>query len=330
MPTIWEELDWRNYVKSFSQIELLSICYPEIVEGLQCSPIRIDHNPSFFVTYFPNGDVGFKDFATGPIGSFWNFVQTKEHISFDLALLWVYLQLKGSGHTSLPRTYQNVLKGLKFTLGVSRVDWSKASLAYWESYHISQATLDRYRVAPIKTIYFYPNTEKESLVSVNPNQSFVYKEIKDGETYLKTYCPFAEKKSKWFAVADSKSGVWHGWSQMRPSGDLLFIDTSLKDVMACAETFPQYDSSSMYSETLTPKPQIIKELRERFEKIIIVGDNDYTNPNNPGKQNAERLANLFDCNYILIPETYECKDRAELLRKVGKEESVKIFNKLIL
>ncbi len=329
MPTQWEEINFRNYVKSFSQIELLNICYPDVVEGLQCSPIRVDNNTSFYVTYFPNGDVGFKDFATGPVGNFWKFVQIKENKSFDSALLWVYLRLKGAGYTSLPKIKQNGLKSFKFTLGVSRVNWNESNLEYWKSYGISLATLNRYRVDPIKTIYFYPGTSNESSISVDSNNSYVYKEIKDGEIYLKTYCPLADRRSKWFAVADSKSGVWHGWSQMRQFGELLFIDTSLKDVMVAHETFPQYDSVSMYAETLNPKPQIILELKKRFKKIIIFGDNDYSNPNNPGKKNAARISELFDSKYILIPEKYGCKDRAELRKKVGKEEYIKIINKLI-
>jgi hypothetical protein len=318
----WKEIELDNFIYNSTQLDLLNILYPNIKEGKQNSPIREDNNPSFIASFYPNGNVYFHDMRFGKIGGLYEFISQIENISEKEVKAFITKKLNG---VVLPNTYKKRFKAhikQDFYLGVSRVPWNKINSLYWLKYGLSNNVLDYFGVSPIKTIFF-----NEGIRNVDQNCSYVYKEIKDEKVFLKTYCPTLEK-GKWWSNAKYNDGVWHGWTKMRETGDLLIIDKSLKDTMVAFNTFPQYDSVSQFGEMVIPKPHIIQELKNRFKTILILADNDFDKSSNWGILQGKKLSEAFKIPYIFIPDKYQSKDRSDLWINYG-EESLKIINGLI-
>lgn len=80
---------------------------------------------------------------------------------------------------------------------------------------------------------------------------------------------------------------------------------------------------SMQGEGYLPKDSVIEELKSRFENVWIFFDNDYNNPNNPGRTDAKNLCSKYGLFYVEIPSKYKSKDPSDLFKNHGKETYLK-------
>lgn len=85
----------------------------------------------------------------------------------------------------------------------------------------------------------------------------------------------------------------------------------------------------MQGEGYEPKPQIIEELKSRYQNIIVFYDNDFTNEENPGRVDSIKLAEKYRLKRIEIPAIYEAKDPSDLYKKYGKKKYMEIMNDLL-
>ena len=138
----------------------------------------------------------------------------------------------------------------------------------------------------------------------------------------KIYSPY-EVKNKWLSNTN-KTDI-QGYDQLPTNGEKLIITSSLKDVMCLHAA--GYNAIAMQSEMQLPTEKLISELKNRFNKIDILYDNDFEKANNPGQTMAKKICDLYGFKNILLPDEYKSKDPSDLVNKVGNfNELKKILN----
>ena len=74
-----------------------------------------------------------------------------------------------------------------------------------------------------------------------------------------------------------------------------------------------------------PDERLISELKERFNTIEILYDNDFNKEDNPGQAMAKKICNLYGFKNICLPKQFESKDPSDLVNTVGGFNELKII-----
>ena len=86
-----------------------------------------------------------------------------------------------------------------------------------------------------------------------------------------------------------------------------------------------YHAIAMQSEMQMPDEKLISELKERFNTIDILYDNDFDKLSNPGQTMAKKICDLYGFNNICLPKTFESKDTSDLVSKQSSFNELKII-----
>ena len=282
------------------------------------SPLRTnDKIPSFNVFYSKQyGCLLFKDFA-GRRGDCIRFVQYLLGLrTYYEAINQIDKDMNNSPFIHKTEFIDKPKLEKAYTdIKVVKDIWKNSDLEFWALFGISQPTLELFNVIPIRGYYM------NDIYNETKGLAFAYIEFKDDEITYKIYRPNASKENKW--RTNHPFNVHQGYTQLPPSGELLIITKSLKDVMCLYEVAKQ-SSIGIQSESSYIKDSVIDEYKTRFKKVIILFDND-----RQGIDLAKSYTEKYDLPSILIPEEYHCKDFSDLVKNYGKPFANSIFNKLI-
>lgn len=291
------------------------------------SPLGKDSVPSFGFFIGEGNEICFKDFRLGA-GDFVKFVMMKFNINYYEALSKIVIDLGIEGNFVLKKTTltikhpikydkENILKSYeKNKLRKKRREWNLYDKAYWKSYGISSKTLEKYNVEPISHIFL-----GDKIIQAD-RHAYCYIEHKDGIETYKIYQPF-NKEYKW--LNNHNYSVIQGWSQLPDKGEDLIITKSLKDVMSIVEN-TGIPSIALQNENLLPKNQIVEQLKNRFNNIYLLYDNDFDKEINYGQKYVEKLLQEFGGAFnIVVPDKYQCKDFTDLYKTFGKDVAVKFI-----
>jgi hypothetical protein len=282
------------------------------------SDIREDNSPTVYITPY-NGKLLYKDFGNSDhTFDCFNYVKYKYNCSFIEALRIIDCDF----NLGLSANKDNI----KFTMGYMAYKqkkptfnkqqviirkkkrlWNKDDAKFWSKYLISKKTLTSFAVEPIS--YFWVNNNRFTCKSIS--YAFKFK------NRYKIYSPY-EDKNKW--LSNTNKADIQGYNQLPNKSERLIITSSLKDVM-CLHT-AGYHAIAMQSEMQMPDEKLISELKERFNTIEILYDNDFTKKSNPGQTMAKKICDLYGFKNIYLPDELESKDPSDLVNKVGN------FNKL--
>ena len=294
------------------------------------SPLRKDNRPSFGL-YSPNGKrIYFVDFATKDrgglfdlLGHMWNcsYKEVLTRINGDISKFCSSANI----HSYTPCAVRSTNSYNKNTdLQCKIRDWRDYDIEYWASYGI---TLDWLKYAEV-----YPISHKivikdgHRYVFGADKYAYTYVEHKEGKVTLKIYQPFNKAGYKWSSNIDRS--VWSLWTKIPECGDNLIISSSVKDCLNIMCNF-KIPSICLQGEGYLPKPHIMEELKSRYKNIIVFFDNDFTNPNNPGHNDAKRLSEEYNLKMVEIPKKYESKDPSDLFKKYGKNKYLEIMNEIL-
>ncbi len=204
-------------------------------------------------------------------------------------------------HKHIPCTVRSTIECKKSTDLQCKVrDWASYDVEYWESYGISLDWLKYAEVYPISHKIIIKNGNK--YVFKADKYAYAYVEHKEGKVTLKVYQPFNKDGYKWSSNIDRS--VWSLWTKIPKFGNNLIISSSVKDCLniMCNLGIP---AICMQGEGYKPKPQIIEELKSRYKNIILFYDNDYNNPDNPGKKDSMELSLMQGEGYKPKPQIIE-------------------------
>ena len=295
------------------------------------SPFREDKNPSLGLTKY-NGMIVFKDFATGENGTLYTLLAKIYNISFDEMLLKIYSEINKiqcsnitglDKSTSVKRSIKSKPSHVIQNMAVSLRKWEKHDIEYWESYGISLQYLKLSNTFPLMTLHI--TKDKQTYHIPADKYAYVFFEYKDGVESFKIYQPFNDVY-KW--INKHNNSVWDLWDKLPPKGKYLIITSSRKDALCIWEN-TSIPSISLQSEQYLPKKHVVEILKNRFEYVFVLYDNDFTKEENIGDIAATKLSETFGLKKLTVPSHYGVKDTSDLCKKYGRQEVKKFIIKLI-
>lgn len=195
-------------------------------------------------------------------------------------------------------------------------DWEKYDLDYWAKYGLNKQWLKFGGIYPISfyyiTQYGYTDIRKAD------KYAYVYVEHKDSKVTYKIYQPFNKVGLKW--RSNNNNSIWELWNCLPQTYDFLIITKSRKDALSIMAT-ADIPATSLQAEGTIPKPQVIKELKERFKNIFLLYDNDYDADENWGQGYSKKLSKKFELPDIFIPDKFESKDYTDFIIKYSIKEA---------
>ncbi|HEY8361781.1 MAG TPA: hypothetical protein VIK77_02710 [Tissierellaceae bacterium] len=320
------DANYSDVKKRLGDLQILLHYIPDLKIGINHSPLRRDLHPSFF-TYISNGVFFAKDLRTNKFYNAESLLSEKLNLPYKKLIPKLYEDLKNkksNPNLVLTRGKNNKHLNSKksFSLGVNKRDWKKHDIEYWKQFNISLKQLKRYHVDPISMYYLY--IDDIEIIKKAEKYAYVYREFKDGKVTLKVYQPYS-KTDKWYA--EGTKDIWEGWSQLKNT-DILIWQKALKDSMCIDENTP-FASCNLRAESIFPKPKVVKELKQRYKQIYILGDNDFDKAENWGRIMATKLSEFTGLPRIEIPDEYEAKNYSDSVHKYGVEKTNEILFKLI-
>ena len=293
------------------------------------SPLRQDRRPSFGL-YSPDGRrIYYTDLSTRDRGGLFDLLGNMWGCSYNEVLTRINEDISKFNsstniHKYTPCTVRSTSTYNKDTDLQCKVrNWRDYDIEYWASYGISLEWLKYAEVYPISHKIVIKDGHR--YVFGADKYAYAYVEHKEGKVFIKVYQPF-NNKYKWCSNIDRS--VWSLWTKIPKFGDNLIISSSVKDCLniMCNLNIP---AICMQGEGYEPKSKIIEDLKDRYKNIIIFYDNDYNNPDNPGRKDSKKLSLDYNLKRVEIPNKYESKDPSDLFKKYGKEKYLEIMNSIL-
>lgn len=283
-------------------------CVPEVIN----SPLRQDNNPSLglFINNKTNS-LWFKDFGSGEKGSLYDLLAKMWNVSKDK----VYDRILEDMPAPAPMRKHGV-KVYRKSAGKVEVrvrEWRDYDIAYWDSYGISLPWLKFGEIYPISHIILTKNGHSYPIPA--EKYAYVYVERKDGIVSFKIYQPYS-KEYKWMSKHDSS--VWDLWTKIPEKGDKLIITSSRKDALAIWSN-TGIPALSLQGEGYIPKKHVVQQLKDRYNKVYVLYDNDFQSEENHGRMYGKMIAERFNVTQIEIPEKWGSKDPSDLVKNHGRE-----------
>ena len=299
------------------------------IDSFPCSissPLRDDdRNPSFSIIEKEDGTVIWKDFGTGEAGNATSLMAKLWHVTYSEALLKIKMDVgEPIPRVSLVRRYKGkVHVTSNSSIKVHIREWKDWDREYWNSYGISEKFAKWCNVYPISHAFFTKedkNGIKHTVSIPMDKYAYAYFEWKDGKQSIKLYQPFSSTM-KWLSKHDAS--VWDLWKQAfrwaeKNTDDAIIITSSRKDAMCIWENLG-IPAMALQGEGYLPKPQVMKQVFERFKTVYLWYDNDFKHKeDNPGQDNAKKLIELYpSLKNICIPSEMKCKDPSDLVKTWG-------------
>ena len=199
-------------------------------------------------------------------------------------------------------------------------EWKEHDIEYWKLHGVDIEWLNLGEVYPIS--HYFINGS----IRYAEKYAYAYIERKDNRITYKIYQPFS-KENKW--LNNNNASVWELWECLPETYKYLIITKSRKDALSIMSTL-RIPSTSLQAEGTIPKPQVMQELKDRFDNIYLLYDNDFEKDTNYGMEYSKRLSEEYDIPMIRIPDEYAEKDYSDLVKRYGKEKAKKIITNLII
>ena len=293
-------------------------CVPEVIN----SPLRQDNNPSLglFINNRTNS-LWFKDFGSGEKGSLYDLLAKMWNVSKDK----VYDRILEDMPAPAPMRKHGV-KVYRKSAGKVEVrvrEWRDYDIAYWDSYGISLPWLKFGEIYPISHIILTKNGHSYPIPA--EKYAYVYVERKDGIVSFKIYQPYS-KEYKWMSKHDSS--VWDLWTKIPEKGDKLIITSSRKDALAIWSN-TGIPALSLQGEGYIPKEHVVQQLKDRYNKVYVLYDNDFQSEENHGRMYGKMIAERFNVTQIEISEKWKSKDPSDLVKNHGREVLRRVIYELV-
>jgi hypothetical protein len=295
-----------------------------VKKGLFRSPLRSDRTPT--VSFYRSAKTGrliYKDFGySDHTGDFVSVVMYKFSCSYYQAL-----QIIANDFGIITR--KNLVKNkpkMEFTntrfeetgdavIQVEIKDFTDKELKWWNKYGITLETLNKYRVYSCKNVFL----NGDLFYLHNPNKLVFgyYGGIRENIERWRIY-NVGQRKYKF--VSNWKSFRLQGEHMLPKTGDVLTVTKSMKDCMTLYEL--GIPSVAPISENLFLTESKYNKLKERFNKIVVLYDNDLA-----GISNMNKIRHKYDVSPIWIPRKYGAKDISDFRALYGEEKTLELIEK---
>ena len=280
------------------------------------SPFREDHSPSCVFYYNKQGKLFFRDFGQGRPMDCFDVCQKVNDLTFSETLKVVVddFNLLNGTHVKKDYSYLDAQKAeaegptimsIEPLVRDGKLYYDKKALDFWESVGVSQQTLQKYKVFQLNQAWCNQKVVYRYLAS-SPGFAYWF----GGDDY-KFYFPFKDKV-RFMQNTDRIQGE----DQLPAEGDVLVITKSMKDTML----FHEYGIAACapQSEVHPFTDEQVADWKERFDRIVLVYDFDYT-----GVKNVNKLRKQYDLEYLFVEGAKDLSD----LYKVSPYHAEQWINK---
>ncbi len=282
------------------------------------SDLREDNSPTVSIAML-NGRLRYKDFGE-PDHSFdcFSYIGYKYNLDFYGVLTHIDLNFHLGLSTGIrsQRTVRKVEPRIRektrSQIKVRVRRWNAQDAYFWKQFNISKHLLCIFDVLPIT--HYWINEQRFTCNSISYRYRF--------DCGYKIYRPL-EEDFKWSSNVGME--CLQGYRQLPENGELVFLTSSLKDVMCLASI--GYPSFALQSEMLVPSEETIKEAQARFKEVIVLYDNDYTKSSNPGQTMAKKICDKYGLDNLTIPSHLCAKDISDLVRDHGIETAKNVITR---
>lgn len=286
------------------------------------SVLRTDNHITVGYYKSRSGILYMHDFATNEHLDCWNVVMKLFSCSYYQALDIIakdFGLIKGNHQISTFKIIPEIKETESAKIQVQIKDYTQEELDWWLQFGINKKLLKKYHVYSLQHVFL--NGElKFTSSSKCPIYGYYFGKDKNGEDKFKIYFPF---KQDYRFIGNLTQKILQGYKQLRDSSDLLIINKSMKDTMACRAL--GFDSISPNSETTFPNEKQIEEFKKRFKHILVIFDND-----KPGLHNLWRIRKQYpELNYFWIPKELGAKDLTDLIKLVGLDKVKELVNQFM-
>lgn len=322
-PKITKEL----ILSRFSEEQLMEYyLHIPVKKGLFRSPLRRDKQPTCSFYRNKSGTLIFKDFATGQHLNVFDVVQSifkcdyfesLRIIANDFGIVQDNALHKNPGKINLNPIKIKDKEISKIQIEIQ--EFTDSELKWWGRYGISKDILKRFDVYSCKHVFLNDQLFAESQQHC-PIFGYYGKKYQGLELWR---CYFPKRTSFRF-ITNWPSKKIQGYDQLPKKGKLLVITKSMKDSMclySCGIT-----ACAPNSENLFIPDKVLEDLKNRFENIVVLYDND-----RPGLYNMAKIRKEHpELTYIFIPKKYGSKDISDFYKDHGRKETLNLIKTFIL
>ena len=322
-PKITKEL----ILSRFSEEQLMEYyLHIPVKKGLFRSPLRRDKQPTCSFYRNKSGTLIFKDFATGQhlnvfdvVQSIFkcNYFESLRIIANDFGIVRDSALRKNPGKINLNPIKIKDKEISKIQIEVQ--EFTDSELKWWGKYGISKDILKRFDVYSCKHVFLNDQLFAESQQHC-PIFGYYGKKYQGLELWR---CYFPKRTSFRF-ITNWPSKKIQGYDQLPKKGKLLVITKSMKDSMclySCGIT-----ACAPNSENLFIPDKVLEDLKNRFENIVVLYDND-----RPGLYNMAKIRKEHpELTYVFIPKRYGSKDISDFYKDHGRKETLNLIKTFIL
>lgn len=322
-PKITKEL----ILSRFSEEQLMEYyLHIPVKKGLFRSPLRRDKQPTCSFYRNKSGTLIFKDFATGQHLNIFDVVQSifrcdyfesLRIIANDFGIVRDNTLHKNPGKINLNPIKIKDKEISKIQIEVQ--EFTDSELKWWGKYGISKDILKRFDVYSCKHVFLNDQLFAESQQHC-PIFGYYGKKYQGLELWR---CYFPKRTSFRF-ITNWPSKKIQGYDQLPKKGKLLVITKSMKDSMclySCGIT-----ACAPNSENLFIPDKVLEDLKNRFENIVVLYDND-----RPGLYNMAKIRKEHpELTYVFIPKRYGSKDISDFYKDHGRKETLNLIKTFIL
>lgn len=312
----------ENYILSFlTEKEIMEyyLGIPVVFNKLFRVPevIRVDKKPTANFYMDNSGRLIFKDFNGSRFhGDCFEVVKKITGLSYSAALERIYEELlQGKEISEIPEEHRIKYEKKKKLIQVKRKILTEEDLLYWNQFGITEPTLNKYKVTGLQVLW-----SNGKIIYTYKRKDVGYLYDFEEETY-KAYFPFREE---YRFIGNASKYVIQGYNQLPKKGKLLIITKALKDVMTLDEL--GFTAVALQAESVLISPDQMVELKSRFKKIVSLMDFDYTGitlMNN--MKRVYKIPPYTLTNGRFYTDNYHAKDISDLVKLVGKQETLKII-----
>lgn len=295
-----------------------------------CSPLRCDKRPTVSIYKNKNGNLIYKDFATGQSLNCFEFIKQKFGCDYFQALRIIANDFGLIKDTSINKNKGEIIskdykiKDKEFSnIQVEIQDFSEQELKWWNKYGITSEILKKYKVYSCKHIFLNGQLVAKSQQNC-PIFGYYGSKIKENKQVYELWrCYFPKRHEKRF-MSNYPSKKIQGYEQLPKIGNICVITKSMKDVM-CLNSLG-IPACAPCSETIFVSETILSNLKKRFKYLIVFYDNDETGIKfmNKIKQKYPELI------YTWIPRKYECKDISDFYKKYKRKKTENLIKEFLL
>jgi len=236
-----------------------------------------------------------------------NYPESLKVISADHGLKSFNIEKEACGLIGIPHKER-----VPVNIRIKIRNWEGRDTKYWNQYGVSRNACQLYNVFPISHYWM-----GEFVFEIKKGQlTFAYLE----NDKFQIYSPYLDKSKKWF---NNMSGLCHGLDQLPKTGELLIINSSRKDIMCLFETSGVL-SIAPTSETSNIPKDVLKDLKNRFKRIVIWFNNDQA-----GLKAAHKMSLEENLDFIFIPYEYDEKDISDFYKSFGADKTQELIKKLL-